>query len=40
LSLFSYNEFGELTAQGAPITVGVSVANGVAILSAGDRDRH
>jgi hypothetical protein len=40
LSLFSYNEFGELTAQGAPITVGVADANGVAILSAGDRDRN
>jgi hypothetical protein len=39
LSLFSYNEFGELTAQGTPITVGVADANGVAILSA-DRDRN
>ena len=35
LSLFSYNEFGELTAQGTPITVDVADANGVAILSAG-----
>ena len=39
LSLFRYNEFGELTAQGTPITVGVPNANGVAILSADDRDR-
>ena len=39
LSLFTYNAFGELTAQGAPITVGVADANGVAILAAGDRDR-
>ena len=39
LSLFSYNAFGELTAHGAPITVGVADANGVAVLSAGDRDR-
>lgn len=39
LSLFIYNRFGELTASGAPITVGVADANGVAILSAkGDRD--
>jgi hypothetical protein len=34
LSLFSYNEFGELTAAGAPITVGAADANGVAILAA------
>jgi hypothetical protein len=40
LSLFNYNEFGELTAQGTPITVGVPDANGVAILSAGGRDRN
>jgi hypothetical protein len=39
LSLFSYNEFGELTAHGTPITVGVADANGVAILSPADRDR-
>jgi hypothetical protein len=40
LSLFVYNQFGELTAAGAPISVGVAGANGVAILSArvGDRD--
>ena len=40
LSLFSYNAFGELTASGAPITVGVTNANGIAILAAGDRDRN
>jgi hypothetical protein len=40
LSLFRYNEFGELTPDGAPITLGVPSANGVAILSAGDRDRN
>jgi len=40
LSLFRYNTFGELTAAGAPITVGVPDANGVAILSPGDRDRN
>jgi hypothetical protein len=34
LSLFTYNVFGELTAAGAPITLGVPDANGVAILSA------
>ncbi len=39
LSLFTYNRFGELTASGAPITIGVADANGVAILSANaDRD--
>jgi hypothetical protein len=34
LSFFRYNTFGELTADGTPITVGVADANGVAILSA------
>jgi DNA-binding beta-propeller fold protein YncE len=34
LSLFTYNVFGELTASGAPITLGVPDANGVAILTA------
>jgi hypothetical protein len=38
LSLFAYNAFGELTATGAPISVGVPNANGVAILPGGDRD--
>jgi hypothetical protein len=40
LSLFSYNAFGELTASGAPITLGVPGANGVAIVPpAGPRSR-
>jgi hypothetical protein len=38
LSLFKYNQFGELTAAGSPITIGVADANGVAIVSAGDRN--
>jgi hypothetical protein len=33
LSLFRYNAFGELAVAGAPITVGVADANGVAVLS-------
>lgn len=40
LSLFSYNRFGELTATGATINVGVADANGVAILSPRDDDRN
>lgn len=36
LSLFAYNTFGELTAAGTPISVGVANANGVAIVPAGD----
>jgi hypothetical protein len=40
LSLFRYNKFGELTADGTPITVGVANASGVAIMAAGDRDRN
>jgi hypothetical protein len=40
LSLFSYNAFGELTASGAPITLGAPNANGVAIVPpAGPRSR-
>jgi hypothetical protein len=38
LSLFTYNTFGELTAIGVPIGIGVSNANGVAILPPADRD--
>jgi hypothetical protein len=34
LSLFTYNRFGELTSKGSAITLGVSNANGVAILSS------
>ena len=40
LSLFRFNTFGELSADGTPITVGVANASGVAIMSAGDRDRN
>ena len=40
LSLFSYNQFGELTSTGAAITVGVANANGVAILSSRADDRN
>jgi hypothetical protein len=36
LSLFTYNEFGELTGSGTPITIGVANANGVAIMSPAD----
>ncbi|HEX7798645.1 MAG TPA: hypothetical protein VF456_29995 [Vicinamibacterales bacterium] len=34
VSLFSYNEFGELSPSGTPINVGVANANGIAILPA------
>jgi hypothetical protein len=37
LSLFTYNAFGELTAAGAPIDVGVANANGVAIMTSAGR---
>jgi hypothetical protein len=40
LSLFSYNQFGELTPAGPPILVGVPDANGVAILPARGEDRN
>jgi hypothetical protein len=40
LSLFVYNQFGELTASGAPINLGVSNANGVAILAGRTDDRR
>ncbi|HKW01766.1 MAG TPA: hypothetical protein VJN96_18195 [Vicinamibacterales bacterium] len=40
VSLFQYNQFGELTAAGAPITVGVPNANGVAILAPRDDERN
>jgi hypothetical protein len=33
LSMFSYNQFGELSPAGTIITIGVPDANGVAILS-------
>jgi len=38
LSLFTYNAFGELTASGAPIDLGVANANGVAIMAPIDQD--
>ena len=38
LSLFTYNKFGELTANGAAIDLGAVNANGVALLSPQDRD--
>jgi len=40
LSLFSYNQFGELSPAGAPILVGVPDANGVAILPARGEERN
>jgi hypothetical protein len=40
LSLFAYNTFGELTANGAPISLGVPNANGVAIMAPPDRDEY
>jgi hypothetical protein len=38
LSLFKYNQFGELTVSGTPITIGAAGANGVAIVPAADRN--
>jgi hypothetical protein len=38
LTLFTYNVYGELTALGSAITVGVPNANGVAIMAARDSD--
>jgi hypothetical protein len=40
LSLFSYNEFGELAPAGTPIAVGAADANGVAILAPRAEDRN
>jgi hypothetical protein len=40
LSLFSYNQFGELATAGAPITVGVPDANGIAILPPAGHGRR
>jgi Protein of unknown function (DUF1223) len=40
LSLFTYNEFGELAASGVPITLCVATANGVAIMSPPDVAEH
>ena len=38
LSLFTYNQFGELSAIGSPIDLGVANANGVAIMTPPERD--
>lgn len=38
LSLYTYNQFGELAASGSPISLGVSTANGVAIMPPPDED--
>jgi len=38
LSLFTYNAFGELSASGPPIDLGVANANGVAIMAPSDQD--
>ena len=40
LSVFTYNRFGELSAAGSTITVGVPDANGVAILSPRADERN
>lgn len=40
LSLFTYNQFGELSATGTTIAVGAADANGVAVLSPPDNDRN
>jgi hypothetical protein len=40
LSLFSYNEFGELTASGPAINLKTANANGLAIMARGDGDRE
>ena len=37
-TLFSFNQFGDLTPSGLPITVGVPNANGVAILTPRSND--
>jgi hypothetical protein len=39
LSLFTYNAFGELTANGVAINLGTANANGVAIMAPSDKDR-
>jgi hypothetical protein len=40
LSLFSYDQFGELRPAGAPITVGAADANGVAIVPSRAEERN
>jgi hypothetical protein len=38
LSLYTYNQFGELAASGSPINIGVSTASGVAIMPPPNED--
>jgi len=38
LSLYTYNQFGELAASGSPINLGVSTASGVAIMTPPNED--
>jgi hypothetical protein len=38
LNVFTYNAFGELTASGSPLDLGVSNANGVAIMKPASED--
>jgi len=38
LSLYTYNQFGELAASGSPINLGASAANGVAIMPPPNED--
>jgi hypothetical protein len=40
LSIFTYDEFGELAAHGSPITIGVPTANGVAVLDPKAQERN
>jgi hypothetical protein len=40
LTTFTYNAFGELTANGAAISVGVANANGVAVLAPRHDNRN
>jgi hypothetical protein len=40
LSVFAYNEFGEITASGAPISIGVANANGLAIMPPPGQNRR
>jgi hypothetical protein len=38
LNVFTYNQFGELTTNGSPLDLGVSNANGVAIMQPNQED--
>jgi hypothetical protein len=37
LSMFTYNDVGELAANGTPIDLGTANANGIAIVPSGDQ---